>query len=81
MALSAPAQAIIDQLTEPGTDPDEVVALMVPYGLPPAERKLQLDHFGQVVTELRAAGWAIEVTTSRKPDGEALAIGLRRAPE
>ena len=41
MPLSEPAQALIDQLTAPDTDPDdEVVALSIPYGLPAGERKL-----------------------------------------
>lgn len=72
--LSPAAQLALDRLTS--GDPDEVLAIVLPHGLTPAERRLELRAHQLVVTELRAAGYAIDVQRRGTDNGEILTIGL-----
>ncbi|MEJ7785433.1 MAG: hypothetical protein WKF96_11555 [Solirubrobacteraceae bacterium] len=76
MTLSPGAQMALDQLTEPGSDPDEVLTVALPHGLPAAERQHELRTHQGVVDELRAAGWPVEVERYGAGNGEVLTIGL-----
>lgn len=74
-ALSPAAAAALAAMTDPD-DPEAGAALAIPYGLPQPDRALALDHFQDVVGELRGHGHQVVVDVFRKPDGEAHFIAL-----
>ncbi len=78
-SLTPAAQAVVDHLTAPDAEPDATLALVVPYGISAAERATLLDHATTVVQELRHAGWPVEVTVARAPNGEVHALSLPTA--
>lgn len=71
--LSPGAQLALDRLLE---DPDKVLAIVLPHGLTAAERQQELNAHQHVVTELRAAGYAVDVQRRGTDNGEILTIGL-----
>jgi hypothetical protein len=78
MTIIAPDAAAIDEQLRTLPE-DEVLALLIPYQRQ-HDRARAINHFDQIVAQLRAAGWSLKTGIHRKPDGEIFAIEPIAAP-
>jgi hypothetical protein len=75
---SAAAIEVADHLSRLGAD--EVYALLVPFQPRQDDRARALDHYADVVAELREAGWELETGVRPTPTGDALWLAVIARP-
>jgi hypothetical protein len=74
--VSEAADYVIAELKD---DPDAVMSIPIPNGIPLRARTDLIDHHHAVVREIRRRGWSAKAIVRHTPAGSVLAIELMAA--